>query len=74
VKHFILKTVAQAKRLIIIVIGFTVLIGGIAMIVLPGPAILVIPIWLAILATEFIWAKQLLVRVKERIEWMRKRL
>lgn len=42
------------------------------MIVLPGPAILVIPIGLAILATEFIWAKKILVRVKERIELMRK--
>jgi len=72
VKLFILKTVAHAKRLIIIVIGFTVLIGGIVMIVLPGPAILVIPIGLAILATEFVWAKKLLVRVKERIELMRK--
>jgi len=74
VKLFILKTVAQAKRLIIVVIGFTVLIGGIAMIVLPGPAILVIPIGLAILATEFVWAKKLLNRVKERIGRMRKGL
>lgn len=73
-KHFILKTVAQARRLIIIVTGFTLLIGGLAMIILPGPAILVIPIGLAILATEFVWAKKLLVRVKERIELMRKGL
>jgi tellurite resistance protein TerC len=64
--------VAQARRLIIIVTGFTLLMCGIAMIVLPGPAILVIPIGLAILATEFIWAKKILVRVKERIELMRK--
>ena len=71
-RHIILKTVAQAKRLIVIVVGFTVLVAGIAMILLPGPAVVVIPIGLAILATEFIWARKLLDTVKERIERMRK--
>ncbi|MBA4349206.1 MAG: hypothetical protein C0415_04365 [Thermodesulfovibrio sp.] len=61
---FILKTVRQVQRLIIAVIGFTVLLIGIAMIVLPGPAIVVIPIGLAILATEYVWARRLLDRVK----------
>jgi tellurite resistance protein TerC len=73
VKHLVIKTVAQAKRVVVIVIGFTVLAAGIAMIVLPGPAVVVIPIGLAILATEFIWARKLLDSVKERIERMRKR-
>ncbi len=41
------------------------------MIVLPGPAVVVIPIGLAVLATEFAWARKLLIRVKERIERMR---
>jgi len=71
-KHFVFKTMGQAKRLVIIVIGFTTLAAGIAMIVLPGPAIVVIPVGLAVLATEFIWARKLLVAVKERIERMRK--
>ncbi|MBI5482900.1 MAG: PGPGW domain-containing protein [Deltaproteobacteria bacterium] len=71
-KHFVFRTLGQAKRLIIIVVGFTILIAGIAMIVLPGPAVVVIPIGLAILATEFIWARKLLDSVKERIERMRK--
>jgi tellurite resistance protein TerC len=57
-------TVRQARRLIIFVIGGTVFLIGIAMIVLPGPAILVIPLGLAILATEFVWAKRLLDKVK----------
>jgi len=56
--------VKQAKRLIIAVIGFTVLLTGLAMIVLPGPALVVIPIGLAILATEYVWARRLLDRVK----------
>ncbi|MDD5286838.1 MAG: PGPGW domain-containing protein [Desulfuromonadaceae bacterium] len=71
-KHLVLRTLGQAKRLIVSVIGFTILAVGIAMIVLPGPAVVVIPIGLAILATEFIWARKLLDTVKERIARMRK--
>lgn len=48
------------RRLIIGVIGGTVLLLGVAMVVLPGPAIIVIPLGLAILGTEFIWARRLL--------------
>ncbi len=70
--HFIIKTLGQARRLIVIVIGFTVLAAGIAMIALPGPAVVVIPIGLAILATEFIWARKLLATVKERLGRIRK--
>ena len=62
-----LKTLKQVKRLVIGLIGFTVLAAGVAMIVLPGPAFIVIPIGLGILATEFIWAKSLLRTVKQRI-------
>ncbi len=62
----------QAMRLIVVVIGFTILVAGIAMIVLPGPAFVVIPVGLAVLATEFIWARKLLDAVKERITRMRK--
>ncbi|HZX35383.1 MAG TPA: PGPGW domain-containing protein [Thermodesulfobacteriota bacterium] len=61
-----IHTLKQAKRVIIIVIGFTVLLFGIALIVLPGPAFIVIPAGLAILATEFLWAKRLLKQVKQR--------
>jgi tellurite resistance protein TerC len=41
---------------------------GLAMVVLPGPAIVVIPAGLAILATEFAWARYLLRRMKEKTE------
>ena len=71
-RHLVIRTLKQAKRLIVIVIGFTILAIGIAMIVLPGPAVVVIPIGLDILATEFIWARKILVTVKERIERMKK--
>jgi uncharacterized protein (TIGR02611 family) len=71
-KHIIIHRVKQAKQLAITVIGFTILAIGIAMIVLPGPAIVVIPVGLALLATEFIWARKLLMVVKNRIDRMRK--
>jgi uncharacterized protein (TIGR02611 family) len=46
------------KRIIILVVGSTVLAIGIAMILLPGPAFIVIPAGLAILAVEFAWARR----------------
>ena len=66
-KKMMLKSIKQAKRLVVAVVGFTVLLIGFAMIVLPGPAIIVIPIGLGILATEFVWARLLLRKVKEKI-------
>jgi uncharacterized protein (TIGR02611 family) len=56
------------KRAIVAVVGFTVLLVGIAMIVLPGPAFIVIPLGLAILATEFVWAARLLQRARARFK------
>ena len=55
-----------ARRIVVAVIGGTVVLVGVAMIVLPGPAIVVIPAGLAILGTEFVWARRLLQRLKER--------
>jgi len=60
--------VRHARRTIIFVVGITVLLLGIALLVLPGPAILVIPIGLLILATEFIWAKRLLKKMKDAVK------
>jgi uncharacterized protein (TIGR02611 family) len=68
----IVRTVKKAKRIVIAMIGFTVLAIGVSMIVLPGPAIVVIPAGLGILATEFVWARSLLHRIRERADRMRK--
>lgn len=62
-----MKTLRQVKRLLIAVIGFTMIAVGLAMVVLPGPAFIFIPAGLAILATEFIWAKKLLQKVREKL-------
>lgn len=55
-----------ARKAAVLVAGVTVLTAGVALIVLPGPAFLVIPAGLAILATEFRWARRLLRYGKER--------
>jgi tellurite resistance protein TerC len=62
------QLVRGAWRLIILVVGGTLLVVGVAMIVLPGPAFVVIPAGLAILATEFVWARRLLVRVRDYVK------
>jgi len=66
-RNIIIKTQKQAKRLIIIIVGFTVLLLGVAMILLPGPAFIMIPLGLGILATEFVWARTLLNKFKEKL-------
>ncbi|NLT65887.1 MAG: hypothetical protein GXX84_04715 [Acidobacteria bacterium] len=57
-----------ARRVTVLVVGVTVLLIGIAMLVLPGPALVVIPIGLAILATEYAWARRCLSVVRETAE------
>ena len=59
------RLVRAAWRSIVLVVGGTVVAIGVAMIVLPGPAFIVIPAGLGILATEFLWARRLLVRVRD---------
>ena len=52
------------KRIFVAVIGGTVLLIGFALIVLPGPAFIVIPAGLAILAIEFAWARRWLEKTR----------
>ena len=61
------STYTTLRRVLVVVIGSSVLIVGVIMIVTPGPAIIVIPAGLALLATEFLWARRLLERMKETI-------
>ena len=58
---------APLRKLIIALIGGTVLLIGVALIVLPGPAFIVIPIGLAILATEFAWARRAVAKAKAMV-------
>jgi uncharacterized protein (TIGR02611 family) len=55
-------------RALYAVVGVTVLLAGLAMLVTPGPAFVVIPIGLAILSLEFAWAEHLLDKAIEQGE------
>ena len=63
----IAKSLRQIKRIIIFIVGITVLLFGLALIVLPGPAFVVIPAGLAILAVEFAWARRWLQKAKSMV-------
>jgi hypothetical protein len=56
----------NSKRVGITIAGFVVILAGAAMLVLPGPGLLVIIAGLAILATEYVWAQRLLRIAKEK--------
>lgn len=56
----------HARKLIVLVIGVTVLLIGLALLVLPGPGMLVIIAGLALLGIEFAWARSLLKKLKEK--------
>ncbi len=58
-------TYRVAKRVVIAVIGATVVLLGVAMLVLPGPGLLTIVGGLAILGLEFAFARRWLARIKQ---------
>jgi tellurite resistance protein TerC len=72
--HLAKLTYRQARRVVILIVGSTVLLIGVVMLVLPGPAIVVIPLGLAILALEFAWARAWLARVRAAIDGTRERV
>ncbi|RIL05963.1 MAG: tellurium resistance protein TerC [Proteobacteria bacterium] len=60
-------TLQTARKIIVLAVGSTLILLGAAMIVLPGPATVVIPLGLAVLGTEFVWARRLLNRLREEV-------
>lgn len=65
-RSVLINSFQQAKRIVKVIIGFTLLALGIAMIATPGPGWLTIMLALGILAAEFVWARRLLDRMKEQ--------
>jgi len=64
-------TFASLRRTLVLLVGSSVVLVGVIMIFTPGPAILVIPGGLAILASEFFWARRLLVKFREKFAYYR---
>jgi uncharacterized protein (TIGR02611 family) len=50
------------------IVGIVVLVGGLVMLVTPGPAFVLIPIGLAMLSLEFVWAERLLEKSLEQAQ------
>jgi len=61
----------QAKRLVVLVVGATVLLLGLVLLFLPGPGLITIVLGLSILASECVWARQILERLRERLSFFR---
>lgn len=61
------RTYKTARRIAIAAVGSTVLVVGILLVFLPGPAIVVIPLGLAILSVEFAWARFWLHKVRKKL-------
>jgi uncharacterized protein (TIGR02611 family) len=59
---------SRIVRFVVAIFGFLVVLAGLAMLVLPGPGLLVIAIGLGILALEFVWAERLLERTVDKME------
>jgi tellurite resistance protein TerC len=66
VNQVLSDTYKHARRIVIAIVGGSVVVVGILMIVLPGPAILVIPAGLTILGIEFAWARHWLRKLKAK--------
>lgn len=64
----------SGRRIAVTIVGFIVLLAGAIMLVTPGPGLLALAAGLAILATEYAWAKRMLDRVKEQARTTRDRV
>ena len=60
----ILRTVAQVRRVFLVIAGFTLLLAGVVMLVTPGPGMFAIFLGLGLLAAELVWARRLMDRIK----------
>lgn len=67
------KLPSRARKIVVGVVGGLLLAAGIAMLVLPGPAFVLIPAGLVVLATEFHWARHNLHRVRQFIRAARRK-
>jgi tellurite resistance protein TerC len=61
-------TLKQARKLVVLVVGLTIVGLGVLALVGPGPGLIIIPIGLGLLATEFVWAKRLLSQYSKRAQ------
>ncbi len=61
----------NSKAVAVTIVGLVLILAGVAMLVLPGPGLLVIIAGLAVLATQYTWAQVALERAKEKAKQTR---
>jgi len=62
----------QARRAVVLIVGGSVALAGVVLIFTPGPALVVIPVGLSILAVEFAWARRWLKAIKAKAEQLQR--
>jgi len=67
------SALSLTTKIVITVVGTLVFLGGVVMLVTPGPAFILIPLGLAILATEWDWADRLLQVAKKKAKEAKER-
>ncbi len=67
------KRFGKARKIIVTIVGGLLVLVGIILIFIPGPAFVVIPAGLALLATEFEWARTLLKKFREWLHTIREK-
>jgi tellurite resistance protein TerC len=79
-KSFFSFTYKIARRVVVAVVGSTIVLFGVILIFIPGPAFVVIPIGIGVLGIEFAWARRLLYRARDEsvkamhhFKWFRRR-
>lgn len=64
-KRTLQVTYRAARRIVILIVGVTVVLVGVILIFTPGPALVVIPAGLGILSIEFAWARRWLRKMRD---------
>jgi uncharacterized protein (TIGR02611 family) len=68
------EALRQARRVGILIIGFALLLCGVVMLITPGPGWALIFAGLGVLALEFVWARQLLQKIKAKGRQLSRRI
>ena len=68
------EALRHARRVAIFIVGCALLLSGIVMLVIPGPGWLVIFAGLSVLAIEFVWARHLLEKLKNKGAQLKRRV
>jgi hypothetical protein len=66
----LIRTYSQyrlARQIVLGTVGGAITLLGVVLLILPGPAIILLPLGLAILGAEFAWARRMLRRVRDSV-------